>query len=103
MKLTISDLAQLQISQTASYLQWRNGRDSMRKFLATVRKVKRLLRQHPNLGAPEQLLSDIPGCYRSIVVTPYNKMIYTIVDDSIKVVDFWDTRRDPSMLAIEVK
>lgn len=103
MKLTISHFAQLQITQTAVYLQWRNGKESMRKFLAAVRRTKRLLRQNPNLGPIEPLLKDLPKCYRSIVVTPFNKMIYTIVDDTIVVLDFWDTRRDPYMLAKEIK
>ena len=103
MKLIVSRLAQLQISQTAGYLKWRNGDESMRKFLSSVRKAKLLLRRHPNIGPTEPLLADRTRSYRSLVVTPYNKFIYTISDDTIEVAAFWDTRRDPSALNDEVK
>ena len=103
MKLTISHFAQLQITQTAMYLQRPNPKKTTPKLPTPITRTKRLLRQNPNLGPIEPLLKDLPKCYRSIVVTPFNKMIYTIVDDTIVVLDFWDTRRDPSMLAKEIK
>ena len=102
MKLIVSEQAQRQIRQTAQYLQWRNGTGSMRKFIAALHRVQLLQRKNPKLGPAEPMLADLQRSYRSMVVTPYNKIIYCIVDDVIEIADFWDTRLDPSSLVHEV-
>ena len=103
MRIIISEKTQWQVAQTARYLKWRNGTASRNHFMEKFKKAKDLLRQHPKLGPVEPLLEELPKTYRSFVLTPLNKLIYTIVDDVIEVVDLWDTRCDPSQLADEVR
>jgi len=45
----------------------------------------------------EPLLAEEPIVYRSAVKSNY-KVIYTIEQDSVMIVDVFDTRRDPSKL-----
>lgn len=103
MKVHISDFAECQIADTAEYIEQAFGTASKREFRQCIRKIVRLLRRNPHLGPLEPLLADLPSGYRSIVVTPLNKMIYEIQDDIIKIVDLWDTQRDPSALVSEVR
>ena len=51
--------------------------------------------QFPSLGKIEPLLADRSRLYRSVVLTRQNKIIYYIQDDTVYIVDFWDTRREP--------
>ena len=64
-----------------------------------VYQTERLLEWNPNLGPAEPYLADAPVLYRSIVVNRLNKIIYWINDDVIEIVDFWDTRREPTAQA----
>ena len=102
MRIHLTELAERYIHQTEEYLRQEFGRKKRTKFRHEIQHCIRLLRRNPNLGPVEPLLTDEPICYRSVVVPPYNKMIYTITDDTIEIIDFWDTRRDPSALVDEV-
>ncbi len=103
MTVHISDFAEWQITDTAEYIEQAFGIASKCEFRQCIRRTVRLLRKNPHLGPVEPLLADLPSGYRSIVVTPLNKMIYAIQDDSIEIVDLWDTRREPSSLVSEVR
>ena len=102
MKVKVSDFAERQINATADSIEQSSGKASKKKFRQRIRHAISLLRQHPNMGPAEPFLSDEPIKYRSIVVTSLNKLIYTIGDDLIEIVDFWDVRREPAALADEV-
>ena len=102
MKVKASDFAERQINATADSIEQSSGKASRKKFRQRIRHAIRLLRQHPNLGPTEPFLSDGSIKYRNVVVTPLNKLIYTVCDDLIKIVDFWDVRREPTTLVDEV-
>lgn len=88
--------------QTSNYIRQEFGVRHQQKYLREILETANLLRLHPNLGHPEQMLADLPILYRSLVIKPYNKLIYTITDDTIEIVALWDTRRDPNSLTEEV-
>jgi hypothetical protein len=55
------------------------------------------LLQMPYLGIVEPLLSRSKWKFRSIVTDKKNKLIYLVRED-IVIVDFWDTRMNPTAL-----
>lgn len=83
------------MKQTASYIQTQFGAISCKIFLREMVRIEKLLRENPNLGYVEPLLSNLPKTYRSIVVRKLNKIVYYVDDDTIYIVDFWDVRREP--------
>lgn len=83
------------MKQTASYIQAQFGAISCKIFLREMVRIEKLLRENPNLGSVEPLLSDLPKTYRSIVVRKLNKIVYYVDDDTIYIVDLWDVRREP--------
>ena len=102
MKVNFSEKAEWRIDDTAVYVKAEFGRRAEQEFKGKVRNVVRLLRRNPYLGPIEPLLSELPGTYRSVVVTNMNKMVYRIVDDRIEIADFWDVRREPKALADQI-
>ena len=48
-------------------------------------------------------MADRALTYRSLVVGKLSKIVYRVDDDTIHIVDFWDCRREPKVLAREVK
>ena len=103
MRVAMTGFAKQQICETATYIQKKFGKKYRDNFIKKVRATSLLLADNPNLGSIEPLLSDLPTTYRSVVVTKLNKMVYRILDDCIEVADIWDTRREPSTLANQVK
>jgi plasmid stabilization system protein ParE len=52
----------------------------------------------PALTSIELLLEGEPEMFRSIVVHRRYKIIYFVEDETLKIADVWDTRRDPAKL-----
>ena len=71
------------------------GKKGIKTFYATFKNHKSLLPMNPLMGSQEPLLSEK---YRSIVLHPLVKMIYSIDNDIIYIHDFWNTLRDPNYL-----
>lgn len=103
MRVVQSDFAKRQILDTARYIRREFGKKSKESFLQKVRETRRLLADNPYLGPIEPLLADLPTTYRSVVVGKLNKMVYHIKDNQIEIDDFWDCRREPEVLADQVK
>ena len=57
---------------------------------------------HPNIGPIEPLFDACPIAYRSIIINGLSKMVYYIDDETIYIVAFWDTRREPQSQAQQV-
>ena len=103
MRSILTDLAKRQIRQTARYISREFGQKRRDAFIQEVRRTRFLIESHPNLGPVEPLLAHRTRLYRSIVVSPLNKLIYYVDDATIEIIAVWDTRRDPSSLVAEVK
>ena len=73
------------------------------KFQAATIQWQKVLRNNPEAGQKEPLLENLPKEYRHAVVSQYNKLIYTIESDHIRIVDVWDTRREPIRQANRVR
>ena len=95
MKLKWHSKVKISVRQTASYIRSRFDAKSASNFIKEVYSTEKLLVNNPQLGAVEPLLADLPVVYRSIVVNRLNKLVYWINEDTIEIVAFWDTRREP--------
>ena len=77
------------------------GLNTVRKMDERLMSYLSSLAQNPKLGPIEPLLENETLPYRSLVVHKLIKLIYRIDESAsfIYIVDFWDTRREPSRLA----
>lgn len=99
MRIKVADEAKTKILRTAGYIKDKYGKETSADFRNEILLIRRLLRENPETGPKEPLLSSAPVVYRSIVVNRLNKVIYWINDDVIEIVDFWDCRREPKKQA----
>ena len=102
MKVIWNNWSENLLRQTADYIQVEFGKEAKVKFLQDIYHTTTLLQANPNLGKVEPLLANAPVLYRSIVVSRLNKIIYWINEDTIEIVDFWDTRREPKKQAKQI-
>lgn len=98
-----SDRARGELSNAASFIKNSFGKRYMNEFMREVMRVNSLLGDNPKIGKEEDSPVMRKGGYRSLVVNKKNKIIYRIVDDSIEVAAFWDTRREPKTLEKELE
>jgi len=89
--------AREKVLKTAQQIEEEYGKLVAANFLEDVTNVVNLLEQMPYLGIVEPLLSRSKWKFRSIVTDKKNKLIYLVRED-IVIVDFWDTRMNPTAL-----
>lgn len=67
------------------------GRKCCDNFIIRLQKRLRTLSQQPYIGIPSSIIKPI----RSILITKHNRLFYRIKDDTIEVINMYDTRRNP--------
>ena len=104
MKVDINDSVLEQVDNVACYIETEFGEKSRDKFMKEYYHTKDLLAINPYIGPIEPSLAHLPIEFHSIVVAKKNKIIYYVVadDDIVKIVDFWDCRRNPKTLVAQV-
>lgn len=103
MKVEWADNAKRQKNQVAYYIRRRFGINREKRFKQEVNQTIIMIMQHPNIGPIDPLFNDRPIAYRSVIINGLSKMVYSIGDDTIYIVAFWDTRREPVQQAQETK
>ncbi|MBO7069634.1 MAG: type II toxin-antitoxin system RelE/ParE family toxin [Bacteroidaceae bacterium] len=88
---------------TIDYIVKEFGVRAAEKFYKKTEEWQDVLSSSPMVGKIEPLLNNRSRSYRSIVITKQNKLIYYIEDETIFIVDFWDTRREPLQQADKLK
>lgn len=101
MRVRWNDQAKKQLRQVIFCVRESFGKTSKDQFLFKIRRINQLLR-NPYLGKKILLVSRSKD-YRSILVTPINKIIYHINNDPIEVVAIGDTRREPKTLVKDLE
>ena len=96
MKVKWTEYAIAQRKQVANYIRRQFGAKRKTQFLQEVRETTKQLRHSPNIGPIAPLYADLTMTYQSVIINGLNKMVYFIKDDIIYIVDFWDTRREPT-------
>ena len=102
MRIRWTRKARRELQRVGKHLSSEYGARSKERLLQDVFHVTELLSEFPHLGPVEPSLAHRTYMYRSIVVTPLNKIIYTVHNNAIEIIDFWDTRRDPAALADQI-
>ena len=103
MRVRWNDLAKEQLRQASYYVLKSFGKGTRDGFILKVRHTNSLLSTNPYLGKTEPLLDFLSLDYRSIVVIPYHKIVYQVKENHIKVLAFWDIRREPKTLIKELE
>ena len=73
------------------YLKKEWGENVADNFIIRLQKRLRTLSQQPYIGIPSSIIKPI----RSILITKHNRLFYRIKDDTIEVINMYDTRRNP--------
>ena len=89
--------------QVARYVNRMFGRKARQDFMHRVKDSEQLILHQPNIGQIDPLYADRTLTYRSIIINGLNKMVYRIEGDIIYIVDFWDTRREPTNQAAQTE
>ena len=90
------------LRQIARYINMKFGRKARQEFMQRVRDAENQLKSSPTIGQIDPLFAHRSGTYRSVVNKGLNKMVYCIDNDTIYIVAFWDTRREPGNQARQV-
>ena len=103
MKIKWNPSARADLRQVAHYVNRKFGRKARQEFRQRVRDAEKRIAAQPNIGAIDLLYADRQQTYRSIIVNGLNKMVYRVEGDIIYIVDFWDTRREPTSQAVKTE
>lgn len=90
-------------AQVASYIYRRFGIERMKEFRQEVDQTVKMIELHPNIGPIDPLFADRPVTYRSVVINGLSKMVYRVASETIHIVAFWDTRKEPKKQAQQIK
>ena len=95
MKVIWQESAKAGRRQVAAYIRREFGIKRTKKFRQEVADTVNQLMHSPGIGQIDPLYADRPLTYRSVIINGLNKMVYRVDGDTIYIVDFWDTRREP--------
>ena len=103
MKVIWYTRARLRWLSTGDYIRQAFGVRAQETFILSTAEWIGILKQMPQAGMLEPLLTHRTKDYRSVVINKLNKLIYFIEDNTIYIADFWDTRREPQEQANRLK
>ena len=103
MKVEWTDYAEMCRDQVSDYIFDSFGAKRMEKFMQEVDHIVSMLVRSPNIVSIDPLFADRSSTYRSIIINGLSKMVYRIDDDIVYIVGFWDTRKEPTAQAEQVK
>ena len=103
MKVKWETTAKNGMRNVARYVNKKFGRQARKDFIQKVKDAEELMTSQPNIGPIDPLYSNRPKTYHSIIINGLSKMVYRIDGDTIYIVDFWDTRREPVNQAAQTK
>lgn len=103
MKVIWQKPAKISRSQIAAYIRKEFGVKRAKRFRQEVDDVVNQLMCSPGIGQIDPLFSDRAQTYRSVIINGLNKLVYLVDDDAIRIVAFWDTRREPKNQAKQTK
>ena len=73
------------------YLKNEWGENVSNSFIIKLQKRLNTLSEQPYIGVPSSVIKPV----RSILITKHNRLFYRIKDDTIEVINMYDTRSNP--------
>ena len=89
--------------QVTAYIYRRFGIERVKQFRRDVDQTAQMIMRHPNIGSIDPLFENRPNTYRSVIINGLSKMVYFIEGETLHIVAFWDTQREPKKQAEQVK
>lgn len=79
--------------EVSSYIAHNFGIKALREFQLRTKEWTNALKEMPKLGSVDEDVSTEDREYRTVVIYRRSVMVYRIVEDTILIVDFYDTRK----------
>ncbi|MBQ7698055.1 MAG: type II toxin-antitoxin system RelE/ParE family toxin [Paludibacteraceae bacterium] len=98
MTVVWSERAEASLHIVERYILTNFGEKARSEFMQAAEETANRLVQFPNTGKMEPLLAHRSKAYRSIVINRRSKLIYYVDETRIVIADFWECRREPSVL-----
>lgn len=95
--------AEASLHRVEKYVLSKFGENERQKFMDEIDRSILALTDLPTLGKIDPLFAHRKQIYRSIIIRRFNKVVYYIKNETINIVAFWDTRREPNNQASQVK
>ncbi len=83
--------------EVSTYIAHNFGIRALREFQLRTKEWTSALKKMPKLGSVDEDLSTEEKEYRSVTIYRRSVMEYRIIDDTILIVDFYDTRRSVAL------
>lgn len=83
--------------EVSSYIAHNFGVRALREFQLRTKEWTTALKKMPNLGSVDEDISTEEKEYRSVTIYRRSVMEYRIIEDTILIVDFYDTRRSVTL------
>ena len=103
MKIIWQEPAKTGRREVTAYIRREFGTKRAKQFRQEVDDTASRLMRSPYIGKIDPLYADRQQTYRSVVINGLNKMVYRVEGDIIYIVDFWDTRREPTSQAAQTE
>ena len=103
MKVKWSERARNQRDEVANYIRREFGAKRKYIFKQEIRNTTDLLKRSPGIGQIDPLFANRAATYRSVIINGLNKLVYRVDEDTIHIVAFWDTRKEPTDEAAQTK
>ena len=97
MKMIISGNAGKQLDAILEYSRQESEKYAAKLYNDIIDEIEGLL-TFPQMAPVEPMLGEEVKMYRSLVVRRRYKVVYSVNDEAINVVDVWDCRQDPKRL-----
>lgn len=95
MKVKISERAKYNRNKIADYILRKFGEKALLDFREEYKRTKKLLVEDPGIGSEELNLSDDEHKYQYTVINGLSIMLYRVENETVYIVDMWDTRQQP--------
>lgn len=95
MKVVVIHKAALGRNNIVRYIQREFGDLSVAKFRKEYKAAKKAIGKAPFSFQKEWNLSTDELEVRFYVINGLTKMVYTVIDDQVVILDIWDTRHEP--------
>lgn len=93
--------ARQQEREALAYALREYQKSSVKSIYEQIKRVETILANNPRIGAHEYYLARRSREYRSLFVPKFYKIVYYIKEetDTVWIVGFWDTRKEPVLQA----
>lgn len=83
--------------EIAQYIYDAFGVKALMDFQQKTSEWESTILSMPCIGHIELLTQGMQEEYRSVIVHKYSKMVYAVDGECVKILAFWDTRKEPKL------